>query len=268
MRAAACILALALLTAAAPPEAAPTVGMPARIDQLVLPGPELEAKPAGRDDPLVLRVVETYPHGTAFRYDLVYYGLEPGRYDLREYLRRKDGAAAADLPPIPVEVRAGLPPGQVEPHPLPAGPLPRLGGYRLALAVLASIWVIGLGVLIQAGRRRAAAAAAGAPAPPTLADRLRPLVEGAVAGRLDTARLAELERLLIGYWQRRLGLAELPPAEVIVALRRDPQAGPLLGQLEAWLHRPGATDAVDVPALLAPYRDLPADALEEEAAVS
>ena len=26
----------------------------------------------------------SYPHGSAFRYDIVYYGLEPGRYDLKD----------------------------------------------------------------------------------------------------------------------------------------------------------------------------------------
>ena len=57
-----------------------TVGMPARIDQLVLPGTELEVRPIDdRLAPIVVRIVNTYPHGSAFRYDIVYYGLEPGR---------------------------------------------------------------------------------------------------------------------------------------------------------------------------------------------
>ena len=43
--------------------------------------------------PVVVRIADVYPHGSAFRYDLVYYGLEPGDYDLTEFLRRKDGVA-------------------------------------------------------------------------------------------------------------------------------------------------------------------------------
>src|SRR5438876_7853227 len=75
---------------------ATTVGMPARIEQLVLPGSELEVKPLeDRRQPVVLRIVTSYPHGTAFRYDLVYYSLEPGEFDLRDYLRRKDGSSSA-----------------------------------------------------------------------------------------------------------------------------------------------------------------------------
>src|SRR6516162_7818337 len=70
---------------AEPSRSKSTVGMPAKIEQLVLPGPELEAKPIeDRRAPLVLRVVESYAHGSAFRYDIVYYGLEPGAYDLRD----------------------------------------------------------------------------------------------------------------------------------------------------------------------------------------
>src|SRR5919199_1044228 len=94
-----------------------TVGMPARIDQVVMPGPELVARPL--DDPrapVVLRVVNTYPHGTAFRYDLVYYGLEPGTFDLRGYRRRKDGSSTAGLPPLKVTIEPLLPPGQVVPN--------------------------------------------------------------------------------------------------------------------------------------------------------
>ena len=32
------------------------------------------------------------PTSEDHRYDLVYYGLEPGGYDLRDFLRRKDGS--------------------------------------------------------------------------------------------------------------------------------------------------------------------------------
>ena len=49
----------------------------------------------------------------------------------------------------------------------------------------------------------------------TLADRLRPLVDAAVAGALSAGQHAELERLLIGYWRRRLNLEQAAPAKFI-----------------------------------------------------
>ena len=96
----------------------------------------------------------------------------------------------------------------------------------------------------------------------SLAERLRPLVEGAVAGRLSRIELANLERALLAYWRKRLALESAEPAAAMDAMRKHPEAGPLLAQLEAWLHRPGPPAAVDVPALLAPYRDLPPEAID------
>jgi hypothetical protein len=100
----------------------------------------------------------------------------------------------------------------------------------------------------------------GEAAPLTLADRLRPLVEDARTGELSTERRAELERLLLAHWRERRDLAGVDAADAVIRLRRDEEAGPLLRQLEEWLHRPGGSGAheVDVAALLEPYRAAPA----------
>jgi hypothetical protein len=254
----------ALLFAALPQEEgrAATVGAPARLFELVLPGSELEVVPAAPATPVVVRLAGVYPHGTAFRYDLEWYGLEPGTFDLTDFLRRRDGTSADDLPPLPVEVRSLLPAGQVEPAPLPPVDLPRAGGYATFLAVSGAVWLAGLAALLVAGRRRRRAdAARAAPPPLTLADRLRPLVERAAQGTLSPEERGRLELALIALWRRRLGLEGSDAAGALAALRTHAEAGPLLAGLEAWLHRPRPPEAVDLAALLAPYRDLPADAL-------
>ncbi|MBX9626802.1 MAG: hypothetical protein K2X82_23580 [Gemmataceae bacterium] len=252
------------LASAAPAQTDTTVGMSGKVEGLVLPGPELEAKPlTDRAAPVVLRVVQVYPHGTAFRYDLEYFALEPGSYDLKDYLRRKDGSPTAGLPPIPVTAKPILPPGQIEPNQLTIDPGPRVGGYRLLLIGLGVAWGLGLVAIVLSfffpRRRRAAAIDA---KPVSLADRLRPLVEGAVAGKLSQGELAGLERGLLAYWRKRLKLEAAEPGAAIDALRRHPDAGPLLAELEGWLHRPGPAAPVDVGRLLAPYRNLPPDAVE------
>ena len=242
---------------------ATTVGMPARIEQLLLPGTELEVEPlADRQTPIVLRIEQVFRHGDSFRYDLVYYGLDPGEYDLRDYLRRKDGSPTSELPPIPVSIKSVLPPGQVQPSRLGLGSLPRLGGYWLALVGGGVVWIGGLLAILLVGRKRRDAVAGEVERPRSLAERLRPLVEEAAAGRLSHDRLAELERLLLAWWRKRLGLEEERPASAIARLREHPEAGGLLLQLETWLHQPGANPTVDVAALLEPYHDLPADSLE------
>src|SRR5438034_181222 len=116
MRCAVSLAILVLLAAAvdADDQREAKVGMTQRIDQIVLPGSELEAKPLGdRQAPVVLRIGSASPHGTAFRYDLVYYGLEPGKFDLKNYLRRKDGSSTADLPSLSITIHSVLPPGQI-----------------------------------------------------------------------------------------------------------------------------------------------------------
>ena len=240
--------------AAADDERRSSVGKPARIDQLVLPGSELVVKRVEDSRaPIVLRIVQSYAHGSAFRYDLVYYGLEPGEYDLREYLERRDGSTTDDVPPIKVGISALLPPGQILPSELESRRAPRLGGYRTLLTVGAIVWVVGILAILFARRSGATAATSAGDRPVSLADRLRPLVVAAMSGSLDRRGQAELERILLEHWRTPLNLENENAAAAIARLREHEEAGRLLRQLEMWLHQPGTANEVDVAALLQPY---------------
>jgi hypothetical protein len=237
-----------------------TVGMPAQIEQLVLPGPELEVAPIeDLKTPVVIRITAVYAHGNAFRYDLTYYAIRPGTFDLVQFLRRKDRKPSVGMDPVTVVVNPVLPPGQIEPNRLERAASPSLGGYRLILVAGGMLWSAGLVLILYLTRRRPGVILAEAARPLTLADRLWPLVEKAVAGTLDEGEHAELERLLLGYWRRRLSLEDAAPAAAMAAMRRDGEAGPVIRQLEEWLHKPGGAAGVDIPALLQPYKDIPAD---------
>lgn len=240
-----------------------TVGRAALIEGLVLPAPQLEVKPpADPEEPFVLRIVEAAPHGSYFRYDLEYYALEPGEYNVLDYLQGVDGSSTAELPPHRVSVGEYLPRGQhVTPHPPDAGEVPFLGGYRMWMAIAAVVWFVVAVAIVLVGRKKDPAAKVQTTTPRTLADRLRPAIEAAMAGRLDERELAELERVMVAFWRERLGLEEMPAAEAIRQMKAHPQGGELLRQLERWLHQPGQREQVDVATLLAPYRNLPADAL-------
>jgi hypothetical protein len=264
-------VALACLVLAAAPVAAraaldlrheSTVGVPARVEGVVLPAPELEPVPVTRDAPMVVRVLSVAPHGTAFRYDIEYCGLEPGEHDLGRWLQPVGGAVAAELPPIPVTIRSLLPPGQVLPSSPGAREMPVLGGYGLALGAGAIAWAWVLWLLVTGKRAETSDAGAAHARPRTLAERLRPLVERGLAGELSLEERARLELSLVAFWRRRLGLDDRSPASALHELRAHPEAGPLLATLETWLHAPEPREPVDVAALLAPYRDLPSDALE------
>ncbi|MBK7876940.1 MAG: hypothetical protein IPJ77_14545 [Planctomycetes bacterium] len=231
-----------------------TVGLPARVEQVVLPAPELQAAPVDPKSPVLLRVTGTWPHGTDFRYDLEFQGFEPGEYDLARWLVRKDGGELQALPAIPVVVRAVLPAERMKPNPRTEGTGVALGGYRVLAIVVGVAWVAGVVVLLLWIRPRRTASTAVLARPRTLAERLRPLVERARANKLSRTERAELELVLYRYWKRRLGLEDTDPARALAELRSHAEAGPLLRALEDWLHRPDPEREVDVGRLLAPYQ--------------
>ena len=98
----------------------------------------------------------------------------------------------------------------------------------------------------------------------TLAERLRSTIEAAVAGDVDKSGLAEMERMLIGYWRRKLDLNETNASDALTQLQEHEEAGALLRQLERWLHHRAASTEVDVATLLEPYRNVPAEELHNE----
>ena len=239
-----------------------TVGMSAVVE-INVDGTELTPKPIDDNSPIVLRILETFPQSDGFRYRLAWYGLEPGEFFLTDYLQRLDGSPL-DSSKYAVTVEPVLAPGQVLPNKLEIGESRRFGGYR-TWAIGAGVgWVVVLLAILCVGRWKRGSQA-GSPDPPmTLADRLRPLVDEAIAGKLDREQSAELEMTLVGLWRRRLSLDHAPAAELIALLRKHSDAGPLLLQLETWLHKPGDSSVVDVARLLEPYRDMPADSIDSK----
>lgn len=235
-----------------------TVGMVGHLAEIKIPGSELEVIPLeDRDTPLVVRIVRVFPHGTDFRYEIEYYGLEPGSYDLRDFLRRKDGSSADEIPELPVEIVTELPEGQVEPNQLITKKPPRLGGYMPLVIFGGIVWVVGLVLIIVWCLNLKSGQVTQATRPKSLAEKLRPLVDRAVAGEASHEELASLERSLFTYWQKRLNLHSASPSEAIRELRKHPEAGGLMGKLESWLHHPEDQPDLDIDALLKPYRDVP-----------
>ena len=236
-------------------------------------GPALEVVPFEENAPIALRIASVVRDtstgdGQSMIYELLYIGERAGGHDLCDYLVRVDGQPITGLAPLTVEVIELLPAdydGALET--IDGVGLPWLWPYRWLLVFAAIVWLAPLAWLIRRKlKRRAASGELPVAQPVTLADQLRPLVEAAVSGRLDSAGKARLERLLIGYWRKRLDLNGLATREALACLRGDAIAGELLRQLEAWLHqRPGAV-TIDTAAILAPYRNAEALRLDEDEA--
>jgi len=241
-----------------------TVGMRANIDQLVLEGSELIVAPKTNESPIRLRILKTWPHGDHLRYDLEWQGLEEGNHNLADYLVRKDGSSTDGLQAVKVKVRSVLPGDMFEPSEIDPAEGDRLDGYSSLQVAVTVIWVVGLLAILFVGRKRKATVTK-APPKPTLADRLRPLVETVTSGNAEEHQKAELERLLVAFWRARLDLGDMKVADAVMAIRRDEQAGALLRHIEAWLHAPEPPQDVDLGKLLDPYRSVTADQFQPEA---
>lgn len=222
-------------------------------------GEVVQSVPVDDKAPVVVRIAEATRDGDWMLYDLRFIAQYAGEFDLRECLRRPDGAPLTNAEPLPVVVGKLLPDDhQGALFELGGVRVPRLGGYRLALLLVGIVW-LALPVWFIARRllRKRPPASPPPDAPVTLADQLRPLVESALRGELSTADRARLEMLLLGYWRERLGLGGVEHAAAVRTMRAHAEAGELLEQLERWLHRPRRADdpAVDVSAMLTRYRD-------------
>jgi hypothetical protein len=239
------------------------IGLPILFEEVVIPGTEVEGLPHDPKAPFEARVVAVRPHGTALRYDIECVAYEPGDFDARDVLQRKDGTPLTAAPALAFVVRSALEPGLVRPHTPGEGRVPAVGGYTTWLIAAGCVWILGLlWFVVTARKKRRAAAGLALPRQVTLAERLRVLVERARDQELGEFERTQLEMSLVAYWRRRLGHEKRPASELLPILRAHPEAGPLLTGLERWLHAPPGAHEVDVAALLAPYRDLPEDAIQ------
>ncbi len=229
--------------------------MSTTLEDLILPGSELQPIPlTDSDQPIVVRITNAIPHGDSYRYNLVFYGLDEGNFDLGKYLQRIEGTDA--VPKIPVEITSILKDGRVKPNELSSQQPPTLGGYRTLMIVAAILWAVGLLVLLFAGRRKRESEADAVDNRKSLADELRPMVRSAIEGKLSDDQRSRLERLLLAYWRKRLGVADADPGEAMTVMRNDPGAGELIRNLEDWLHRPDPPKSVDIEKLLEPYKNI------------
>lgn len=234
-----------------------TVGFPKIIYQKVIEGPKLIAKPMrDKGQPVVIRIVKTYPHFDHFRYDIEYRGLEPGNYNISDYLTREDGSDVA-IEPVNVKVNSILGPGQVVPYQLPPTKSRYSSFYLPIMLALGTLWVAGLLMILFYGRGKKKRPSNEAKKV-TVAERIQPLLDAAAAGELNSQQQAELERVLSSFWSKKLRLEHLPADQLRQQLRGHSEASVLLDQIDTWIHKPGGNGSaqVDVNRILEPYRTM------------
>ena len=233
-----------------------TVGIETALS-VVLPLSGLCPRPVHPRDPLILRIRKQIPLSSGgARYQLLYTGFVPGKHDLSEYLVTGSGLPPAHpLPSIHVSIQSVLPrehDGRLDP--LFPFRLPWRISYRWCMTALWVFWLMILAVLVWMRRPRQTEAPPPPPPPtPTLVERLRPLVERAAQGTLDLEGKRRIDMLLLHYWRDALELDDRDIATSIGRPRLHPQAGPLLTQIERWLHSPQPVPLAEIQRVLEPF---------------
>jgi len=277
-----CLVVLALQTAAVAQESdtpesvrvegasrlEATVGMAGVVKQVVLPGTELAVREVNpRTTPVALRIDAVYPHGNSFRYDLTWFGLEPGTHDLCDYVIRKDGTPTDDLPSISVTVHSILPADRLRPNEADSGLMARIGGYRVWVTIAVSAWIVGLFAIIFVGRsKKLSAAQTSLETVPSPLDQIQRLVDRALqSGELNAQDKADLDVRILNFWRERRHLADVPVADALTQLKTDHQAGPLLIGVEQWFYNRHVPDRDEIASLLEPLSQLATSDIKESA---
>ena len=191
------------------------IGVKVQVNDQVILGPELEAKPLTQNSSVVLRIKAIRPHGDAYRYDYEYYGLVSGSFDLGDYLQAKNGEPLTNKPNLPVQFKSSLPPEQIRPNPLEDQELPYLIKYKHKLIIVGILWALGLLLLIFIRRKQFGVTEYTSQESLSTAEILRPLVHAAKQGNLGKSDQAKLERTLILFWSERLNIRNESSKEII-----------------------------------------------------
>jgi len=236
--------------------ALPAVGIEATTAVILDRGDYIVAK-VTPSTPLLLNTASVEPLSRSeFQYRLRYTALEPGVFNLTDFLLNPLGGRLRE-PVVSVTVQSNIPADAAFPIE-PAAPVPKPLAlpYTLLLAAALLAW-IGAGIYWIRPRKKAVPtqppappAATEAPVPEapvkeTLASLLRPLVAKAANKSITSHEKAQLEQILFLYWGKQLALDHLDSAEQLRRILEHPEAGALLRTVEQWLYQPDSLITTD-----------------------
>ena len=226
------------------------------------PGETLEVAPIPEGSPVLVRIADVTletPDNNLVKYDIRWLALLPGDHDLSIFFRYGENLPA-DLPPLIVNASSLLGSdheGNLANIPGALSPVIDFPAWVL-WAVVAFWLLLPLAILGILRWMR--------PPPPkpivevtlTIADKLRPYVDQALTGDLDTEGKAAMERLLLAFWRDDLNLGSFRHAEALQAMRQHDVAGELIVTVEHWLHsgKETSTGNEQVEKLLQPYKSV------------
>ena len=225
--------------------------------------------PAGRlvaragqtpSSPVLVRVVATEG---SFRQRIEFMGVNAGIYDLRDFVQRQDGQPASDLTGLPIRIVSHLPPAHgTDLFLIEDSGFNLRAHYRELMMGACVLWgAVPIVAFVRRAMRKKPEAPPVAPAaaPPTIADRLREILDRASSRPITVEEQGALELLLFQFYTVQVaGTVTADPVAAIQLLRDHPETREIVGAVEHWLHarRDGAgTPDAPAAAMLRSFRD-------------
>lgn len=244
----------------------PTIGRASILAGVNIRGARVVAG-RSRDDsaPLIVRIVRCEPAPDGFTYDLEYYGLEAGDYDLAEYLAFADKSANANIPSIPVAIVSSF--AKTPELDMRKTEFRNIARTRLYSALwwgFVALWCVGL-IAILAFRPAGESSSVAPAAELTAWEKLKQRIECGTTDELTIAEKAEIERLAyVVLCQREF--AGMETSLAVQHLRQAPNARAAIQEFEQWLHVPngGSIDFESAFAWASDQRDALSDQLDRE----
>ena len=175
-----------------------------------------------------------------YRYDLRFFGMEAGRFDLAQELTlagQSDGGDIRGIGPLWVDVVSDLPSERgTNLYEIDDPAFDISKGYRTALITLGVLWgLVPLGYFLARTKRQDAPIEISGVSEPGITERLFSIANKANDSSLSYEEKAEFELLLYAYWQERLGLSG-SVIDSVPVLRRDENSFEVILRLERMLH--------------------------------
>ena len=225
------------------------VGMVKRF-KVTLPGELLVAVKVDEKAPAMVRIISWNKGSEGYSYDLEFIGLEPGKYNLMDYLRKASTLEAVDLPEYSLEVDTVLSEdfkGELLDFQNSVETL--TPWYKRLNTVLIILWGILLPVIILVGRKKKKIEEVEIVKEKTLSEKIYELLDS-LEDKSSKELWQKVEGLILKHWRYRKGLEGLPAHEAIIKLKADGEAGPFIVKLEQGLHSKNLKNEQQVAALI------------------
>ena len=226
------------------------VGMVKRL-KVTLDGELLMAAKVDDKADAMVRIISTEKTANGFIYDLEFMGLEPGEYNLINYLRKASNGEKADLDEVKVEVGTELNAetwkGELLDFQKTVDTL--TPWYKKLNYLFLAFWVVILMVIIFYGRKKKEEDEVEVVQEKSLNEKICDLL-GSLEGNSTKELWQRIEGLIFQHWYERKNLEGLPMHEAIVKLKADSEAGPFILKLEKGLHSKDYRNEQEVSAMI------------------